>query len=67
MSMISNNSEIIPGGVLAVAEILSNFVGQVNLYTATNSNLLKRLKKRKNIKIINLDHNSKTQIKTSTA
>ena len=59
MSMISNNSEIIPGGVLAVAEILSNFVGQVNLYTATNSNLLKRLKKKKNIKIIKLDHNIK--------
>ena len=51
MSMISNNSEIIPGGVLAVAEILSNFVDQVNLYTATNSNLLKRLKKKKILKL----------------
>ncbi len=64
MSMINNKSEIITGGVLAVAEILSNFVGKVNLYTASNSNLINRLKKRKNIKIINLDHNRKTQIKT---
>tara|TARA_B100001057_G_scaffold501283_1_gene623175 strand:- start:17946 stop:19433 length:1488 start_codon:yes stop_codon:yes gene_type:complete len=65
MSMVNEKSEILMGGVLAVAEILSNFVGQVNLYTASNSNFLNILKNRKkNIKIINLDPNRKTQIKT---
>jgi|TARA_B110000027_G_C16120311_1_gene302479 rfaE bifunctional protein nucleotidyltransferase chain/domain len=64
MSMLNEKSITIPGGVLAVAEVFSQFVNTVNLYTATNNSSLKYLKKNKKIKIFNLDEKRKTQIKS---
>ena len=64
MSMLNERSISIPGGVLAVAEVFSQFSKSVNLFTASNNEYLKYLKKNKNINVINLDNNRKTQIKT---
>ena len=65
ISTIVKKIETIPGGVLAVAKILSNFLKKVNLYTYGNSqNIKKFLIKEKNINIINLDNSQKIQTKT---
>ena len=65
ISTIIKKTETIPGGVLAVAKIISNFVKKVNLYTYGNQHTLKKfLIREKNINIINLDSNQKIQTKT---
>lgn len=65
ISTVINKIETIPGGVLAVAKILSKFVKKVNLYTyGNNKNIEKYLIKEKNINIINLDKNQPIQTKT---
>jgi len=65
ISTVINKIETIPGGVLAVAKILSKFVKKVNLYTYGNKkNIEKYLIKEKNINIINLDKNQPVQTKT---
>ena len=65
ISTVINKIEIIPGGVLAIAKILSRFVNKVNLYTyGKNQNIKNYLKKEKNINVINLDKNQEIQSKT---
>ncbi len=65
ISTIIKKEEEIPGGVFAVAMIVSKFVKKVNLYTYGRQAVLKKIfKKYKNIKIINLDISQKIQIKT---
>jgi cytidyltransferase-like protein len=65
VSTIINDIEIIPGGVLAIAKILSKFLKKVNLYTYGNDkNIRKYLSKEKNINVINLDKDQEIQTKT---
>jgi len=65
MSLLENSSEVIAGGTIAIAKMLSRFVKKVNFYTYGNNNLLKQhLKGYKNIKIFNLDTNYQIQIKS---
>jgi cytidyltransferase-like protein len=65
ISTIIKKIETIPGGVLAVAKILSKFVKKVNLYTYGNKkNIKKYFIKEKNINIINLDISQPVQTKT---
>lgn len=65
ISTIIKKEEEIPGGVLAIAKIVSKFTRRVNLFTYGNHNLLKKIfKNYKNIRIINLDSSQKIQIKT---
>ena len=64
LSMLNRNKEIIPGGVIAIAKILSKFVRRVNLITAGEKQTLKTIKNIKNIHHFNLDSSIKTQIKT---
>jgi len=63
LSGVVKNREIIPGGVLAVAKILSTFVKEVRLFTFGNNNLIKS-HLNKNIKLINLDSKQNIQKKT---
>ena len=44
LSMLSEKSLNIPGGVVAIAKILSNFVKKVNLFTVVQIVLKKELK-----------------------
>lgn len=64
LSMLNRNKEIIPGGVIAIAKIVSKFVRRVNLITAGEKQTLKTIKNIKNIHHFNLDSTIKTQIKT---
>lgn len=65
MSLLENSHEVIPGGTMAIAKMLSKFVKKVNLYTYGNPDLLKsNLYNYKNIKIFNLEKNYKIQIKS---
>lgn len=65
VSTVVSKTEIIPGGVLAVAKILSRFVKKVNLYTyGKNQNIKKYFSKEKNINIINFDKDQEIQTKT---
>ena len=65
ISTVINKIETIPGGVLAVAKILSKFVKKVNLYTYGNEkNIKKYFMREKNINIINFDKNQPVQTKT---
>jgi rfaE bifunctional protein nucleotidyltransferase chain/domain len=41
MSLLENSHEVIPGGAMAIAKILSQFVKKVNFYTYGNTDLLK--------------------------
>ena len=63
LSGVVKNREIIPGGVLAVAKILSIFVKQVRLFTYGNNKIIKSYLN-KNIKLINLDNKQDIQKKT---
>ena len=63
LSGVVKKREIIPGGVLAVAKVLSMFVRQVKLFTYGNDNFIKPYLN-KNIKLINLDSKQDIQKKT---
>lgn len=63
LSGVIKNREIIAGGVLSVAKILSTFVKEVRLFTFGNNNLIKSYLN-KNIKLINLDNKQNIQKKT---
>ena len=54
LSGVVKSREIIPGGVLSVAQILSLFVKQVRLFTYGDNNFIKSYLN-KNIRLINLD------------
>lgn len=65
ISSVIENIKSIPGGVVAVAKVLSMFAKKINLYTyGNNKNLLKYFKAYKNIKLFNLDKTQKIQTKT---
>ena len=65
VSTIINKKEEIPGGVFAIARIVSKFAKKVNLYTYGRQTILKKIfSKYKNIKIINLDIRQDIQTKT---
>jgi bifunctional ADP-heptose synthase (sugar kinase/adenylyltransferase) len=63
LSGVVKSREIIPGGVLSVAQILSLFVNQVRLFTYGDNNFLKSYLN-KNIRLINLDKKRDIQKKT---
>lgn len=65
ISTVINKTETVPGGVLAVAKIISKFVKKVNLYTYGKEEKIKKyFVNEKNIKIINLDTSQPIQTKT---
>ncbi len=65
VSSIIKKKEVVPGGVIAVAKIISKFVKQVNFYSFGKTNELKKIfKNYKNTKVINLDTKQPMQIKT---
>lgn len=65
VSTLVSKSEIIPGGVLAVAKILARFVRRVNLYTyGKNKDINKYFSDEKNVNIFNFDRDQELQTKT---
>ena len=65
ISSIIKNSQSIPGGVIAIAKIISKFVKKVNIFIyGNNKEIISFFKGYKNIKIINLDKSQKIQSKT---
>ena len=65
ISLIKKNQAIIPGGTIAIAKMLSEFVKKVNLYTYGPERTLKNfLKNNKNINVINISKKFKIQKKT---
>ena len=63
LSGVVKSREIIPGGVLSVAQILSLFVKQVRLFAYGDNNFIKSYLN-KNIRLINLDKKKNIQKKT---
>jgi len=63
LSGVVKSREVVPGGVLSVAQILSLFVKQVRLFTYGDNNFIKSYLN-KNIKLINLDKKKDIQKKT---
>ena len=65
MSLVKKSQKTIPGGVIAIAKIISHFVKKVNLYTyGPQKDLETFLKKNKNIKLINISKKLTIQKKT---
>lgn len=65
ISTIQENNKNIPGGVLAMAKIASNFCKKINLYSYGEDQYIKKyFKNVSNIKFINLSKNSPIQTKT---
>lgn len=63
LSMLNEKSLNIPGGVVAIAKILSNFVKKVNLFTVGAASIKKELKNT-NITLIDLNQKFPLQVKT---
>ena len=65
ISSVVEKIKSIPGGVVAVAKVLSMFAKKINLYTfGSNKDLFKYFKGYKNIKLYNLDKTQRIQTKT---
>lgn len=63
LSGVISSKDLVPGGVLPVAQIASLFVEDLKLFTYGNNNLIKPYLN-KNIKLINLDSGQNIQKKT---
>jgi rfaE bifunctional protein nucleotidyltransferase chain/domain len=63
LSGLETSNSRIPGGVISVATIASEFVSKVALFTYGNSNILKNFLN-KNIRLFNLDSSQDIQLKT---
>ena len=65
ISSVIEKTHSIPGGVVAIAKMISKFVNKVKIFTYGNNNEITRFfKGYKNIKVINLDKSQKIQCKT---
>lgn len=65
ISVLSKKTDLISGGVIAVAKMASKFCKKVNLITYGNSGILKKLLTGyNNIKLINISSNQNIQCKT---
>jgi len=63
LSGVVSSKDLVPGGVLSIAQIASLFVDDLKLFTYGNNNLIKSYLN-KNIKLINLDPSQHIQKKT---
>lgn len=65
ISSLVAKTQSIPGGVIAIAKMISKFVNKVKIFTYGNTNeIAKFFKGYQNIKVINLDKGQKIQSKT---